>query len=96
MISQPLANIYTMNQCHELKSSTPEFQSIFLFYMMIKLIRDEGYIDEINLKKFLNQYETKSNIEKINLISKKILREGFLTIEQILQSAKDFFLQDVN
>jgi hypothetical protein len=85
-----------MNQCYELKSSTPEIQSIFIFYMMIKLIREEGYIDEINLKNFLNQYQTDSNIEKLNRISKQILHEGFLTIEQIFQSTKDFFLQDVN
>jgi hypothetical protein len=79
-----------------LKSATPESQVIFLFYMMIKLIRDEGYIDEINLEKLLHQYQTASNLEKFNLISKQILREGFLTIEQIVQSTKDFFLQDVN
>jgi len=85
-----------MNQCYELKSSTPESQSIFIFYMMIKLIREEGYIDEINLKNFLNQYRTDSNIEKLNRISKQILHEGFLTIEQIFQSTKNFFLQDVN
>jgi hypothetical protein len=88
LISQSLANHYTMNQCHELKSSTPENQSIFLFYMMIQLIRTEGYIDEMNFKKFLQP----SNIDKFH----RILREGFLTIEQILQSTKDFFLQDVN
>jgi len=64
--------------------------------MMIKLIRDEGYIDEINLQKLLHQYQTASNLEKFNFISKQILREGFLTIEQIVQSTKDFFLQDVN
>ncbi len=64
--------------------------------MMIKLILKEGYIDENNLEKFLHQYETTSNLEKFHFISKQILREGFLTIEQIVQSTKDFFLQDVN
>ncbi len=82
-----------MNQCYELKSSTTEIQTNFIFYMMIKLIRNEGYIDEINLKKFLSQYHTNFNNEKLN---KEILYEGFLTIEQIFQSTKDFFLQDVN
>jgi hypothetical protein len=96
LISQSLTNIYTLNQCHELKSATSESQVIFLFYMMIKLIRKEGYIDENNLEKFLHQYETTSNLEKFHFISKQILREGFLTIEQIVQSTKDFFLQDVN
>ena len=79
-----------------MKSTTPENQVIFLFYMMIKLIREEGYIDEANLPKLLHQYETASNLEKFNAISKQILREGFLTIEQIVQSTKSFFLQDVN
>ena len=46
IISQSLTNEYTMNQCYELKSSTPESQAIFLFYMLIKLIQKEGYIDE--------------------------------------------------
>ena len=96
LISQSLANTYTLKQCHELKSTTPENQVIFLFYMMIKLIREEGYIDEINLPKLLHQYETASHLEKFNIISKQILREGFLTIEQIVQSTKSFFLQDVN
>ena len=84
-----------MNQCHELKSTTPESQTIFLFYMMIKLIRDEGYLDDITLQKLLHQHSTASNLDKLQFISKQILREGFLTIEQIVQSAKDFFLQDV-
>jgi len=85
-----------MNQCYELKSSTPDIQANFILYIMIKLIREEGYIDDINLKKFLRQYENDSYIEKLNRIFKQILRQGFLTIEQILQSTKDFFLQDVN
>lgn len=78
-----------MNQCYELKSSTLEIQTNFLFYMMIKLIHDEGYLDENNLKTLLNESE-------INTISKHILSKGFLTTEQIFQSIKDFFLQDVN
>jgi len=85
-----------MNQCYELKSSTSNIQSIFILYMMIKLIREEGYIDDINLRKFLHQYENDSYIEKFNRIFKHILHQGFLTIEQILQSIKDFFLLDVN
>ena len=52
--------------------------------MMIKLIRTEGYIDENHLKE-----------KDMNIISKQILRNGFLTIEQIIHSAKDFFLHDV-
>ncbi|CAF3346668.1 unnamed protein product [Rotaria sp. Silwood2] len=94
IISQSLANDYTMNQCYELKVTTPEGQAIFLFYMMIKLIQKEGYIDEINVREILNQYQTKNENEKFNIIYKYILRNGFLTIEQLIQSAKDFFLQD--
>jgi hypothetical protein len=85
-----------MKQCYDLKSSTPETQSIFLFYMMIKLIRTEGYIDENHLRDILNQYQNDTNIQKLNIIYKHILRNGFLTIEQIIHSAKDFFLQDVS
>ncbi|CAF5039532.1 unnamed protein product, partial [Rotaria sp. Silwood1] len=94
IISQSLANNYTMNQCYELKVTTPEAQAIFLFYMMIKLIQKEGYIDEIHTREILNQYQTNTENEKFNIIYKHILRHGFLTIEQIIQSAKDFFLQD--
>jgi hypothetical protein len=85
-----------MNQCHELKATTPEAQASFLFYMMIKLIREEGYIDETNLRNILNQYQTDTSSQILNRINKQILRNGFLTIEQIIQSAKDFFLQDVS
>ncbi len=85
-----------MNQCHELKATTPEAQANFLFYMMIKLIRKEGYIDETNLRNILNQYQTDTSSQILNRINKQILRNGFLTIEQIIQSAKDFFLQDVS
>jgi len=85
-----------MNQCHELKATTPEAQASFLFYMMIKLIREEGYIDETNLKNILNLYQTDTSSQILNRINKQILRNGFLTIEQIIQSAKDFFLQDVS
>jgi len=85
-----------MNQCHELKATTPEAQASFLFYMMIKLIREEGYIDETNLRNILNLYQTDTSSQILNRINKQILRNGFLTIEQIIQSAKDFFLQDVS
>ncbi|CAF4553692.1 unnamed protein product [Rotaria socialis] len=94
VISQSLTNEYTMNQCYELKSSTPESQAIFLFYMLIKLIQKEGYIDETSIREILNQHQTNQENEKFNIIFKHILRNGFLTIEQISQSAKDFFLQD--
>lgn len=96
LISQSLTNDYTMNQCHELRTTSAENQSIFLFYMFIRLLREEGYIDELNLQKLLEQYQTKPNAEKLLRISKQILRDGFLTLEQILQSTRDFFLQDVN
>ncbi|UJR31391.1 hypothetical protein I4U23_018885 [Adineta vaga] len=94
IISQSLANEYTMNQCHELKITTSEAQTNFLLYMIIKLIREEGYIDEINLIHILQQYQTNTNDEKLQRINKEIIRNGFLTMEQISQSAKDFFLQD--
>ena len=84
LISQSLTNTYTILQCQELKSSTPDIQTIFIFYMIIKLLRKEGYIDEDNLRKEPNRENFKN-----------ILRNGFLTTEQILQSIKDFFLQDV-
>ena len=96
LISQSLTNDYTMKQCHELRSTTAENQSIFLFYMFIRILREEGYIDELNLRKLLEQYQTKPNAEKLLRISKQIFRDGFLTLEQILQSTRDFFLQDVN
>lgn len=80
-----------MNQCHELRSTTAENQSIFLFYMFIKLIRQEGSIDQTTLE----QYSNRPNSEKLHRISKQILRDGVLTLEQILQSTRDFFLQDV-
>ncbi|CAF5127576.1 unnamed protein product [Rotaria sp. Silwood1] len=57
--------------------------------MMIKLIQKEGYIDEINTREILNQYQTNIENEKFNIIYKHILRHGFLTIEQIIQSTKD-------
>ncbi|CAF1625727.1 unnamed protein product [Rotaria magnacalcarata] len=94
IISQSLTNEYTMSQCYELKSSTPEGQAIFLFYMLIKLIQKEGYIDETSVREILNQHQTNQENENFNTIFKHILRNGFLTIEQISQSAKDFFLQD--
>lgn len=90
IISQSLTNDYTMNQCYELKMSTPEVQANFLYYMMIKLIQKEGYLDETTIKQIL------IGTEKSNIILKHILRQGFLTIDQITQSAKDFFLQDVS
>lgn len=85
-----------MNQCHELRLTSAENQSIFIFYMFVRLIRQEGYIDELTLEKLLQQYQTQPNSEKILLISKQILRDGVLTLEQIMQSTRDFFLQDVN
>ncbi|CAF1261150.1 unnamed protein product [Adineta steineri] len=94
ILSQSLVNDYVLNQCYELKIATPELQTIFLFYMMIKLIRQEGYIDEINLKKILNQYTNDTIEKKLDIINKQILRNGFLTIEQITHSADDFFLYD--
>ncbi|CAF1561008.1 unnamed protein product [Adineta steineri] len=94
ILSQSLVNDYLMNQCYELKIATPEIQTIFLFYMMIKLIRQEGYIDEINLKKILNQYTNDTIEKKLDIINKQILRNGLLTIEQITHSANDFFLYD--
>ncbi|CAF3805843.1 unnamed protein product [Rotaria sp. Silwood1] len=57
--------------------------------MMFKLIQKEGYIDEINTREILNQYQTNIENEKFNIIYKHILRHGFLTIEQIIQSTKD-------
>lgn len=71
-----------MDQCYELKLATPESQAIFLCYMMVRLIQKEGYIDEMDIK---------TN----NLSDKYMLRHGFLTVEQISQSTKAFFLQDV-
>ena len=60
--------------------------------MLVKLIREEGYMDEESVKKILQQSQTDVNEEKLN---KSLLRHGFLTIEQLSQSTKDFFLQDV-
>ncbi|CAF0920812.1 unnamed protein product [Adineta ricciae] len=91
MISQSLADQYTLMQCYELKSAIPEIQTNFLFYMLIKLIREEGYMDEECVKKILQQSKTDANEKKLN---KSLLRHGFLTIEQLSQSTKDFFLQD--
>lgn len=64
--------------------------------MAIKLVRQEGYIDEANLKTLLQQYDKEADQEKLTRISNEILRNGFLTLEQLMQSAKDFFLQDVS
>ncbi|CAF0923040.1 unnamed protein product [Adineta ricciae] len=91
MISQSLADQYTLMQCYELKSAVPEIQTNFLVYMLVKLIREEGYMDEECVKKILQQSKTDANEEKLN---RSLLRCGFLTIEQLSQSTKDFFLQD--
>jgi hypothetical protein len=89
-----------MDQCHELKIASPEAQAIFLFYMIIKLIREEGYIDENSLRQILNRYKNDPDRDKLsvklNTIYKQILRDGYLTIEQVIHSARDFFLQDVS
>ena len=81
-----------MEQCYELKIGTYEAQAIFLFYMIIKLIQEDGYIDEFNVREIINQHPLNTK----NIIHKQILRDGCLTIEQIIQSAKAFFLQDVS
>lgn len=91
LISQSLADLYTINQCQELKQSSPEMQMNFIFYMIIKLLRNEGYIDDNLLRKLSADIHEK-NIEEI---SRKILTNGCLTVEQIIQSIRAFFFQDV-
>lgn len=91
LISQSLTDLYTINQCQELKQSSPEMQTNFIFYMIIKLLRNEGYIDDNLLRKLSTDIHEK-NIEEI---SRKILTNGCLTVEQIVQSIRAFFFQDV-
>lgn len=66
-------------------------QTNFIFYMIIKLLRNEGYIDDNLLRKLSTDIHEK-NIEEI---SRKILTNGCLTVEQIVQSIRAFFFQDV-
>ena len=91
LIPQSLTDLYTINQCQELKQSSPEMQTNFIFYMIIKLLRNEGYIDDNLLRKLSTDIHEK-NIEEI---SRKILTNGCLTVEQIVQSIRAFFFQDV-
>lgn len=100
IVSQPLADQYTIEQCYELKLALPEIQAMFLFYMMVKLIRSEGYIDEKNLGEILHQYQDVVHrdqlSEQLHRIYKQSLRDGFLTMQQIVGSATSFFLEEVS
>ena len=84
-----------MNQCYELKLATADIQTIFLFYMIIKLIQQDVYLDEIHVKEILQQEQINVQNEKLYRMNRFILRYGFLTFEQKVQSATKFFLQDV-
>lgn len=88
-ISQSLTDRYTIEQCQELKQSSVEIQTNFIFYMIIKLLRNEGYIDENLLRKISEDFNEK-NFEEL------LLTDGYLSIEQIIQSIRAFFFQDVN
>ena len=93
MISQSFADEYTLKQCYELKTAMPDVQTSFLFYMMIKLIRSEGHIDETLLARYRTRVDKHSELFPIE---KQLLTHGYLTIDQITRSAKDFFLHDVS
>ena len=81
-----MADRYTIDQCCELRQS----QTIFLPYLMIRLIRNEAHLEENQLQKILE------NLNENNQISKFVIQQGFLTIEQILHSARAFFLNEVD
>ena len=93
MVSQSLADEYTLKQCYELKTAMPDVQASFLFYMLIKLVRSEGYVDDILLARPRTSLDPKSEVLPAE---KQLLTDGYLTVDQITRSAKDFFLHDVS